>query len=228
MRPGQLIYPFAREQVRSIFVRDRVWFVPCCGVDLATYHFPGWGAPEFFGNSQPVHVEYCSGNGAWIAAKAKECPQVNWVAVEKKFDRVRKVWSKIHNLGLQNLCVVYGEALQVTATYFPDASVSGVYINFPDPWPKRHHAKYRLVVPPFIEQLSRSLKAGATATLVTDDADYSAAMIRDFGAHAAFASRLPSPYYAGERADYGRSYFEELWRGKGCEIRYHEFERVTS
>lgn len=225
MRPSQLTYPFKGDTPRAIFVRDRVWYVPKSGA-IAPYTFPGWKSSDFFGNDNPVHVEYCSGNGAWVAARAAAEPSLNWVAVEQKFDRVRKIWSKIQNMALHNLVVVYGEALSVTENYFPVGSVAAVYVNFPDPWPKRHHARFRLIALPFVEQLSRCLKEDATITLVTDDIPYSTSMIELFTHHSAFSSRLPSPYYTEDWEDYGSSYFEALWRSKGSVIRYHSFMRM--
>jgi tRNA (guanine-N7-)-methyltransferase len=226
MRPNHLVYPFKDPASKAIFVQDRVWYVPWNDVDTATYTFPGWNAPEFFGNDQPVKVEYCSGNGTWIAAQAQQNPKVNWVAVERKFDRARRVWSKIHNLQLSNLMVIYGEALQVTSAYFPASSLAGVYVNFPDPWPKRHHERHRLIAAPFVEQIARCLNDDAIAMMVTDDVPYSEAMIATFGAEPTFKPVLPHPYYTEEWDNYGSSYFENLWRSKGCAIRYHLFKRL--
>lgn len=226
MRPKQLRYPFMEGVAPYVFIRDRVWFVP--KENPGGYSFPGWEDAEIFGNSHPVRVEYCSGNGAWIAERAAREPEINWVAVEKKFDRVRKIWSKINNYQLRNLIVIYGEALQVTADYFPSGSLSSVYVNFPDPWPKRHHARHRLFVPPFLEEIKRCLQVGGAITIATDHLAYSESMLALFNQFESFSSRLPEPYYTHEMADYGTSYFEDLWRSQGSEIRYLQFEKVVA
>lgn len=224
MKPNDLQPPFSRDD-RRVTIHDRVWYVPARMRVQSDFVFPGWEHPDFFGNAQPVIVEYCSGNGAWIVAKAEANPQINWVAVEKKFDRVRKIWSKIKNGQLKNLIVLCGEAYQATKRYIADHSVSEVYINFPDPWPKNRHAKHRLIQDPFAQELWRILKEGCGITFVTDDPPYSEWFIQVMRAASGFKSRYADPFYTTDLPDYGTSYFEELWRAKGRQIRYHQFQK---
>jgi tRNA (guanine-N7-)-methyltransferase len=171
-------------------------------------------------------IEYCSGNGAWIAAKAVENPHINWIAVEKKFPRVRKIWSKIKNLNLKNLVVVCGEAHNATRRYFPHESFTAAYINFPDPWPKKRHDKNRLIQPAFVDEIYRVLQADSVFTLVTDDPVYSTLMLEEMNQHAGFKCCHPHPFYLTEMEGYGTSYFDQLWREKGKSIRYHQFLKI--
>lgn len=225
MRPTGLEYPFVNKAKKHVFIEDRVWYIPEKGVEnYQSFRFPGWQA--IFGNDNPVMVEYCSGNGAWIAAKAQSEPGLNWIAVEKRFDRVKKIWSKKCNLGLTNLLIVYGEGLFTSRNYFPDQSITGIYVNFPDPWPKRRHARFRLIASPFIKELHRCLSTQGMITLVTDDEKYSQSIIRDFSKESEFASVFPEPFFTHELAEYGTSYFEELWRNQGLVIRYHQFTKL--
>lgn len=224
MKPEELKPPFPRDDQR-IAIHDRVWYVPERTRQPGEFVFPGWNHADLFGNDQPIVIEYCSGNGAWIASKAAANPNINWVAVEMKFDRVRKVWSKIKNLGLNNLIVIYGEANVTTQRYFPNDSISDVYINFPDPWPKKRHFKNRLIQPEFANQLSRILKEGKSLTFVTDDVPYSEWLIEVMENHKHFISKYPEPFFLNEEPNYGTSYFDELWRSKGRTIRYHCFQR---
>lgn len=227
MRPDQLKYPFLNDSQKSVFVQDRVWYIPEKGVaDYTQYKFPGWDSDDFFGNNNPVMLEYCSGNGAWIAARALANPHQNWVAVEKRFDRVRKIWSKIKNHQIPNLIVIYGEGLFTTRTYFPGHSLAGVFVNFPDPWPKRRHQRFRIVSTEFAEEVSRTLQPEGEVTLVTDHPEYSKQMIQVFNKHPHFQSHYPEPYYSNELTGYGTSYFEELWRQEGLVIHYHIFNKV--
>lgn len=224
MKPEDLKSPFTWDE-RQILIKDRVWFVPDYYEHYETFQFPGWTDPEIFGNEAPVYVEYCSGNGSWAAAKALAHKEVNWVAVEKKFWRVRKIWSKIKNRKLGNLFAICGEGWNLTRRYIPDASVDRVFINFPDPWPKQRHAKHRIIQPQFLDEMRRILKPDGVITFVTDDPPYSEWTIDAFSKHAAFSSCYAAPYYLTELPEYGSSYFEELWRGKGKAIRYHQFKK---
>ena len=110
MKPEELKPPCPKDDQRVI-IHDRVWYVPERTKESCDFVFPGWNHPDLFDNELPIIVEYCSGNGAWIANKAVENPTINWVAVEMKFGRVRKIWSKIKNLGLKNLIVVCGRSV---------------------------------------------------------------------------------------------------------------------
>ena len=213
---------------RRVLIHDRIWYVPLRHGEQPEFVFPGWDHSDLFGNRKPVHVEYCSGNGHWIIDKALRNPEINWVAVEKKFDRTSKIWAKIKNYQLPNLIVVCGEGLNATEKYFPENSVSMAYINFPDPWPKNKHAKHRLVQGEFSHQVARILQAGAIFTLVTDDVDYSDQMIQVLQNSGLFESMYPTPYYRTDVENYGKSYFEELWRSKNRDIRFHQFKKALS
>jgi tRNA (guanine-N7-)-methyltransferase len=225
MKPKNLISPFSRTE-RQVMIEDRIWYVPPLMEDYTSFTFPGWEHPLLFNNTNPVSIEYCSGNGAWIASQAKQHQSENWIAVEKKFDRIRKIWSKIKNDNIPNLVGICGEGHCVTENYFPTASIKNIYINFPDPWPKTRHAKHRIIQPTFILQLHRILKVGGLLTIVTDDERYSASLIQTLNAATGFRSQFPSPYYITDYPGYGTSYFEDLWREKGKTIHYHVYQKM--
>ncbi len=222
MKPEDLKPPFKWKESFTT-IEDRIFYSVQEGSD--SFQFPGWEDPALFSKEQPVKIEYCSGNGAWIVEKAVESSHCNWVAVEKRFIRCRKIWSKMKNRTLGNLSIVNGEALSTTERYFPSSSVEEVYINFPDPWPKKKHAKYRLIQPTFIKELARILKNGGTVTVVTDDVPYSEEVIQHFLSSEEFTPVFEAPHFTNEWEGYGNSYFEALWRSKGREIRYMSFKR---
>jgi tRNA (guanine-N7-)-methyltransferase len=221
MRPKDLKSPYCWEDRRPL-LEDRVFYVPEFYDKHQACSFPDW--KTIFGNDHPVIIEYGAGNGMWTAEKAQDLSQ-NWVAVELDFERVRKIWSKVKNLGLPNLFVISGKAQTFAKEYLPTASIDGIYINFPDPWPKDRHAKNRLFQQPFINELARTIKPGGTLIVVTDDPPYSEQICREMLAHPAWESDFPAPYYVTEWEGYGTSYFDALWREKGKVIHYFQFRR---
>ncbi|MBS3922733.1 MAG: tRNA (guanine(46)-N(7))-methyltransferase TrmB [Nitrosarchaeum sp.] len=227
MKPKDLKCPF-KWDTRQPLIHDGVVFVPTHYDKHHEWVFPDFSDKQLFGNDQPVFIEYCSGNGDWVTDRALRFSECNWIAVEKRFDRVRKIWSKLKNQKLSNLLVICGDAMTFSQFYLPAQSVQEIFVNFPDPWPKRSHAKHRLIQPFFIEECARVVRKGGKATLVTDDKDYSHQMIHTMGASQHWQSCLAEPYYSTEWPQYGSSFFEALWRSKGCEIFYHQFERVIS
>ena len=222
-KPQDLKLPFAFEK-RQAIIFDRLWYVPA-KVDSPNFSFPGFGDSTLFGNDQPLFIEYCSGNGSWILEKAKLNPTNNYLAVEMSFERARKIWAKIHNMKLTNLVVAWAEGLELTQKYIPHSCVSGIYINFPDPWPKRRHAKYRIINQPFLQEMHRILKPESCITTVTDHEDYSKIMIKEFISHKGFQSLIEAPYFEEPKPDYGSSFFEELFKSKGKTIRLHSFAK---
>jgi tRNA (guanine-N7-)-methyltransferase len=218
MKPKDLKAAFTWEERRPMIV-DRIFHVPNHYDRHDEFYFPGWDDHSLFGNRNPVCIEYCAGNGAWIVDRAKRFPELNWAAVEMRYDRVRKIWSKIKNEKLSNLIVVCGEAWTFTRHYVEDRSIEEAYINFPDPWPKEKHEKHRLMKPRFLDELARVLKLGKKVTFVSDDPEYVGQTLNVFNAHPSFNS------YAllTDFPEYGASWFENLWRGKGKKIQYAQF-----
>jgi tRNA (guanine-N7-)-methyltransferase len=206
------------------YLKDHVFYVPFCCDDYSRDALPPFR--EYFGNENPVYVEYCSGNGEWIVEKAVLFPDKNWIAVEKRFDRIRKIWSKLKNRQLANLLIVSGEAFIFTHHYLPDNSVEEVYINFPDPWPKSRHAKHRLIQPRFLDELARVLQTEKRMHVVTDDLPYLNQTLTLFGSHPCFSPSLPPPYYRLEFPGYGHSWFENLWKERGKQIHYTQFNKT--
>jgi tRNA (guanine-N7-)-methyltransferase len=221
MKPNDLKFPYSWEERRPLLA-DGVLYVPEFYDRHREWVFPGW--PAIFGNDKPVVIEFCTGNGTWIAEKAKDTSK-NWVAVEWWFERVRKIWSKRENYGLDNLFIVCGEAQTFAREYLGNETVDEVYINFPDPWPKEKHAKKRLFQPPFIEQLARTVKPSGLLTVVTDDPPYSEQLSKVIRAHPQWNSCFPEPYFVTEWENYGESYFDTLWREKGKTIHYFQFKK---
>jgi tRNA (guanine-N7-)-methyltransferase len=98
----------------------------------------------------------------------------------------------------------------------------------PDPWPKRAHAKHRLIQPAFVSEMARVMQDKGSLVLVTDDPEYSSQMIRETLASVVWKPSFPFPHYILQWPEYGGSFFDTLWRAKGRSIRYHAFTRSSS
>ena len=202
---------------------DHILYIPKYFEHQKEWGFPGWDHPDLFGRDAPLHLEYCAGNGAWILEKALAHPEINWIAVEKRFERVRKIWSKIRNFQLKNLFVVCGEALTYTTHYLPPDCLDAAYVNFPDPWPKEKHAKNRLLQEPFFSEMARVCKRGSEVTIVTDHQGYATQVTESMSQHPQWESAFAPPHYVTEWKNYGASYFGDLWQQMGLTIYYMQF-----
>jgi tRNA (guanine-N7-)-methyltransferase len=79
------------------------------------------------------------------------------------------------------------------------ASLDGVHIFFPDPWPKKRHHKRRLLQPPLVALLAEKLRAGGYLHAATDWHEYAEQILAVFGAtpglHNTAADYAPRPDY---------------------------------
>ncbi len=224
MKPKDLKFPFSWEE-RQPITEDGVFFIPWHYAEHTQWKSSGWDIFSLFEKKGPLKVEYCAGNGAWILQKALQHPECLWVAVERRFDRVRKIWAKKKNFNLHNLIIVCGEAEDFTSHYLDEGSVNTVYVNFPDPWPKARHAKNRLIQPSFVSQVFRVMEKGGEAIFATDDEDYAKQMIAVMRESGEWENHFPDPFFVTEWPGYGDSYFDALWRKKGRLIRYIQFDK---
>jgi tRNA (guanine-N7-)-methyltransferase len=222
MRHQDLHIPFSPDP--KPLLHDRLWFIPQNKKPEGAT-FQQFSRPDFFGNSNPVHIEYCSGNGAWICQKALERPHINFIACERRLERARKIWARLHTLHLKNLIVAYAEGHLLTKFFIPSDAIDAIYIHFPDPWPKRRHARRRIVNADFVAEMARICKKTAPVTIVTDDSTYSEAILA-LMQPPYFQSSLAKPYFIAPPEDYGVSFFEELFRKQGKNIRFLEFAKL--
>lgn len=224
-KSSDLRIPFTWENRYPVFL-ERCLYIPGHYSGHEEWKILPWNDPTLFGNDHPVVIEYCSGNGQWICAQAKEHPEQNFVAVEIRFDRARKIWALLHREKIPNLIVICADAVTFTRHYVPFSSVSKIFVNFPDPWPKLRHAKHRLIRSEFLGVLENVLKNGGEAFFNTDDRPYVDQMLEVVSAHPKWQSAVPSPYFLIDLPGFGNSYFCDLWRRKGRQI-YHLHFKVS-
>lgn len=222
-KASDLWIPFEWAERHPVLL-DKCLYIPGFYSDHASWKKIPW--LELFDREGRICIEYCSGNGQWIGEKARQFPQFLWVAVEKRFDRAKKIWARIHRLQLDNLFVVCGDAQIFNRFYAPEDSVEEIFVNFPDPWPKRRHANHRVIQKDFLDQLCLIVKKGGKATFVTDDPEYRNLMMKEVDRCPQWKSEFPIPGYVTEWPDYGDSFFCDLWLGKGKEIFYQKYRHV--
>lgn len=116
-------------------------------------------------------LEIGFGGGEHLVTQAQSNPEVGIIGCEPFLNGVAKVLGEIDRNGLDNIRLHDHDARQVV-DWLPDHQVDRCFILFPDPWPKRRHAKRRLVAPEFLGELARVMKPGAELRFATDIADY--------------------------------------------------------
>jgi tRNA (guanine-N7-)-methyltransferase len=149
--------------------------------------------PAWFGRTAPLVLEIGPGTGESTAALASAEPDTDHLAVEVFEPGLARLLMRIEETAVTNLRLLRGDAVELLRERVPDASLAGVRIFFPDPWPKRRHRKRRLVQPEFVALVTSRLAPGATLHLATDWADYAAQMRAVCTAEPLLANTSPAP-----------------------------------
>lgn len=126
---------------------------------------------EIFGNNNPLNLEIGIGNGEFIANYASLKPNENWLGVEV-FKKIFKLAEKRANkIETNNIKIIQFDAALILRL-MEENSLENVYVNFPDPWPKKRHKRRRLLKPEFMQLIVTSLKKGGLMQIATDHEDY--------------------------------------------------------
>lgn len=121
-----------------------------------------------FGRAAPKILEIGFGMGETTARIAAGHPQNDYLGIEVHMPGVGSLLKRVAELELANVRVIRHDAVEVIEHMIPPASLDGVHVFFPDPWPKKRHHKRRLIQPPFVALLVSRMKRGAYLHVATD------------------------------------------------------------
>jgi tRNA (guanine-N7-)-methyltransferase len=136
------------------------------------YSFDQLDIPALFPDSSQVILEIGFGMGEATALLGRDFPETGFLAVEVHKPGIGKLMARIEELGLSNIRIIEGDAHPIIKTMIPDASVDGVYLFFPDPWPKKRHHKRRIVNGEFLKLIHPKIKDGGFFHIATDWVPY--------------------------------------------------------
>ena len=139
---------------------------------------------EFFGNTNPIHIEIGMGKGQFIMELARRNPDINYLGIEKYSSvLVRAIEKREQEEDMTNLYFIRMDA-EYIENVFAENEVANIYLNFSDPWPKDRHAKRRLTSPQFMAVYDQILCPEGKVEFKTDNRglfDYSLEAIPEAG-----------------------------------------------
>jgi tRNA (guanine-N7-)-methyltransferase len=144
-------------------------------------------------SARETWLEIGFGGGEHMAAQAARAPDILILGAEPFVNGVASAVRHIDEQGLANVRLHDGDVRELIAR-LPDASLTRVFILFPDPWPKTRQQKRRLVQSELVTELARTLKPGGRLRFASDVASYVDQALERFTANPAFA-------WQAERAD---------------------------
>ena len=178
----------------------------------------GGGILRAFENPElPLEVEIGPGDDDFLLEQAGERPDRNWLGIEYSRKRVRRTARRVEqSLGTPgNLRLVWRPAVDVVGRFLTPARVHRYHIYFPDPWPKKHHHRYRLLAPEFLGDLRASLEPGGEVRFCTDHLEYGQETLAAFAEVGGWENRLPAPGYEILQPGDRLTVFEKRWREEG-------------
>ena len=121
-----------------------------------------------FATHQPLMVELGTGKGSFISGMAAAFPEYNFIGIEKEPDVLFGACKKVAAAVVPNVRLLVFNVEEL-ATIFAPGEISGIYLNFSDPWPKVRHAKRRLTHRRFLEVYRTLLASGGKIYFKTDN-----------------------------------------------------------
>lgn len=126
---------------------------------------------EYFADERPLCLEIGCGKGGFACGLTAADRSINLVAVEKYSDAACLALEKAKasaDSRPDNLRFMIADA-SALSEYFPEHSVSCIYLNFSDPWPKSGYYKRRLTYASFLEIYRKLLVPGGMLKQKTDN-----------------------------------------------------------
>ena len=185
-----------------------------------------WPTPwvNIFGRPAPLLVEIGFGGGHFLVELAQERPDANVLGVEISLPSLRRGQKKVEQAGLDNVRLVQADARFLLQALCAPATLSGMYINFPDPWPKARHQRRRLISQPFLHLAATRQAPGAHLDIATDHAEYAAAIAQCLAQTPYFNSRLDVPFTVEDR-ERPRTKYELIALAEGRTCHYFKWQR---
>ena len=177
-----------------------------------------WCFESLFHRIAPTIVEIGFGMGKSLIEMAIHHPENNYIGIEVHRPGVGQILSEIMRLDLKNLRILPFDAVLAFTHAIPAASLAGIQIYFPDPWPKKRHHKRRLVQTAFVNLLSQSLKKGAYLHLATDWAPYAEDMLEQLAACPHLKNQSEKATYVDKPSWRPKTKFEVRGEGLGHQV----------
>lgn len=114
-----------------------------------------------------VRLDLGCGKGAYIAQCARRHPDILFIGMDVEPICIAYAAQRACDEGLRNMVIVPRGA-DALSEIFSAGELSAITLNFPTPYPKRHHARRRLVNVDHLVGFRRLLAPDGTITLRTD------------------------------------------------------------
>ncbi|CRF35154.1 tRNA (guanine-N(7)-)-methyltransferase [Brachyspira suanatina] len=164
-------------------------------------------------------LEIGCGNGKFIVELAMNNKDKYFIGIEYSYKAAKKAVSKAYKRDIKNLTIIFGEANNVISKYLNEKyHFDKIYLNFPDPWPKKKHAHRRIFNNDFLNKMYPLLKDDGIFYSVTDDDSYALEIMNPIYKEANNFKNILDEDYVHKLEGYGVTLYEEKMRAIGHNI----------
>lgn len=174
-----------------------------------------------------LELEVGSGNGKFIVELALNNPDKFFIGLEYSYKSVKKTVSKAYKRDIKNMLIIFGEANNIIESYFKNKYFfNKLYLNFPDPWPKKKHANRRIFNVDFLSKVYYLLKENGIFYSVTDDDNYALEIMNPIYKSSNLFENILEEDYVHKLEGYGVTLYEEKMRAIGHQIYYFAHRKI--
>lgn len=138
---------------------------------LPSLSYPSCSA-DLFGREGPLFMEIGVGSGGFIADISARHPEANVLGVDRAPQSIARSYRRLRDSPRPNARLMKADARFVLRSVLPPGLLQRVYVNYPDPWPRRKHSDRRLLQRPFLSLLATRLAADGRLFVTTDHREY--------------------------------------------------------
>ena len=191
------------------------------------YHLKGKWKKEVFKNNHPIVLELACGKGEYTVNLAQKNPEINFIGIDIKSNRMWKGASIAKELNLLNTSFVRISIHKINMFFEPN-EVDEIWITFPDPFPKDRHEKNRLTHPEFLHCYKNILKADGIINFKTDDDslfDYTLQALSEVNLkpHEIIRDVHNEPHAFDSLREI-KTHYEKIFSDKGRKIKFCRFD----
>lgn len=172
-----------------------------------------------------VTLEIGFGRGEFLLELARLSPSTAYLGVEVSYKRVLKMARKVAQARLRNVRLLEGRAEVLVGQLIEPATLSDVWINFSDPWPKDRHAGRRLIQPPLVADVVRCLIPGGVLHVATDDGLYAEQIDRVLSSESRLENAFAPARWLNDVPGRIRTGYEVDWREQGRSLYFFDYRR---
>lgn len=166
-----------------------------------------------------VRLEIGFGGGEHLLHETATHPDAGFIGVEPFVNGMAKMTAALERQPLDNIRLFNKDAT-LLLDWLPAASLDGIDLFYPDPWPKKRHWKRRFVNAANLDRFARVLKPGGRFRFASDIDTYVNWTLLHCHAHSAFE------WKASEAADWHTPY--EGWPGTRYEAKALREDRTPA